>query len=291
MKKFKLPALVLMFMLCICVIVSCDSLTTENPNETNAGSTAGTDGTEHEHTIIVDSAVAPTCTETGLTEGKHCSVCNEIITAQEIVAALGHTEAVDATVAPTCTETGLTEGKHCSVCNEILTAQETIAALWHSYSSEITIDKEPTCVEAGSSSRHCAVCDDKTDITEIPSVGHNYAESYLQDSDTMEYTCTYCSHKYSEDVKEISAETKTAIGMMLINGYQFNKCITLSNLTGGYGDLTVESSSGTIIKGWDLDDNYNRIEVYDIYFYYYFGPVTITISDSYGHSVTYTLNI
>ena len=35
-------------------------------------------------------AVAPTCTETGLTEGKKCSVCNEVLVVQEEVAALGH---------------------------------------------------------------------------------------------------------------------------------------------------------------------------------------------------------
>ena len=96
------------------------------------------------HTEVVDEAIAPTCTETGLTEGKHCSVCDEVLVAQETVEALGHTEVIDNAVAPTCTETGLTEGKHCSVCNVILVAQQTIDALEHNYVDKI-----------------CTVCGDK----------------------------------------------------------------------------------------------------------------------------------
>ena len=109
------------------------------------------------HTEVVDKAVAPTCTETGLTEGKHCSVCNTVLVAQEVVKANGHTEVIDAAVAPTCTATGLTEGKHCSVCNEVLVKQTVVDALGH---TEV-IDKAvaPTCTETGlTEGKHCSVC-------------------------------------------------------------------------------------------------------------------------------------
>lgn len=43
------------------------------------------------HTEAVDKAVEPTCTETGLTEGKHCSVCSAVLVEQEVVPALGFT--------------------------------------------------------------------------------------------------------------------------------------------------------------------------------------------------------
>ena len=42
------------------------------------------------HTEVTDEAVAATCTADGKTEGKHCSVCNTVIKAQETVKATGH---------------------------------------------------------------------------------------------------------------------------------------------------------------------------------------------------------
>lgn len=90
------------------------------------------------HTEVVDKAVEPTCTETGLTEGKHCSVCNAVLVEQKVVKANGHTEVVDKAVEPTCTETGLTEGKHCSVCNAVLVEQEVVPALGFTVSGSVT---------------------------------------------------------------------------------------------------------------------------------------------------------
>ena len=81
------------------------------------------------HTVVIDNEVKPTCEKNGLTEGKHCSVCGEVITPQKTVSKLGHTVVKDKAVKPTYTHTGSTEGSHCSTCGKVIVAQKVVPKL------------------------------------------------------------------------------------------------------------------------------------------------------------------
>ena len=108
----------------------------------------------HKEETVVGKA--PTCTETGLTDGKKCSVCGVTTVEHNEIPANGHkdddknykcdvceanlctdhaeeiVEGKDAT----CTESGLTDGKQCSICGSVILAQEVIPAKGHKASED-----------------------------------------------------------------------------------------------------------------------------------------------------------
>lgn len=124
------------------------------------------------HEEVIMEAVPATCLETGLTEGVCCSKCGEVLTAQEVVPALGHTYVLDAQIDPTCTEVGATPGFHCDLCGEVFVAQEEIPALGHTGETDPAVDA--TCTETGlTEGEHCSVCGEiLVEQETVPAKGH-----------------------------------------------------------------------------------------------------------------------
>ena len=67
---------------------------TDNPRTLTVTSDTSLTALFEAHIVVTDSAVAATCTETGLTEGSHCSVCGRVIVEQEIIPMLEDNTAI-----------------------------------------------------------------------------------------------------------------------------------------------------------------------------------------------------
>ena len=135
------------------------------------------------HTEVVDAAVPATCTTAGKTEGKHCSVCGEILAAQTEIAKLPHTYG-----AWTGMEGSVNHTRVCTVCGD----EETSAHVWDA--GEVTTSA--TCEGAEVTTYTCTVCGLKHTEATGGALGHN-AVAYA----TVPATCTttgytggtYCS--------------------------------------------------------------------------------------------------
>ena len=176
---------------------------------------------------MIDAAVEATCTATGLTQGSHCSVCGEVLVAQQEVAALGHTVVVDAAVEATCTATGLTEGSHCSVCGEVLVAQQVLPVLGHNYQQTQLV--EATCKEEGHIDYECVTCGDKYS-TKIDKASHKYTSVVVSATCTEKgyttFTCE-CGDSYvSNEVEALGHNIvdSTIAATCTEKGYDVHKC-------------------------------------------------------------------
>ena len=164
-----------------------------------AGNTTTETITINGHQEKTLDAVEETCTTTGLTEGKICSVCDTVLIKQNTIDATGHSfvnkvEAKDAT----CTADGNEAYKQCANCNKFFAAAEgaysekakdsadafVIPAPGHKFADEFTVDTKATCDAEGSKSKHCANCDAKAEVTVIPARTHKIVDTTVAQAAT-----------------------------------------------------------------------------------------------------------
>jgi len=113
--------------------------------------------TTRSHTKVIDAKVSASCSEPGLTEGCHCSVCGAVLVKQYETPMTDHDIITLAAVPPTCMEGGLTEGVGCSVCGYVEVPQDTIEPLGHTPVIDAAVAS--TCVAEGrTEGSHCSVC-------------------------------------------------------------------------------------------------------------------------------------
>ena len=251
--------------------------TTTNPPEDTTITTTSAQGSQdppedppHTHTEVIDAAVSATCTATGLTEGKHCSECGDVVVAQQTTNKLPHTEVIDSAVAPTCTETGLTEGKHCSVCETVLVAQETVGATGHTEVVDAAV--YPTCTETGlTEGKHCSVCGTVIVVQIIVVKNeHHYSEELAYNSTHHYYECTCGAKKDAESHISSGEATEDNDEICTVCGYVINPAVGIKfkNLTINgdkvYGSVSNDTEYYSFIPEINVVGNATYVVSYNI---------------------------
>ncbi len=153
--------------------------------------------TRKPHTEKALPAVEPTCDRTGLTEGKYCEVCKNVLVEQKVLNALGHEYSNyvyngDAT----CTQIGTETGK-CIRCEATDTRPAPDSIQPHTAKAIPAV--APTCEQTGlTAGEVCAVCNAiLTEQQTVPATGHDYRARTIAPTCTRggytETTCANCN--------------------------------------------------------------------------------------------------
>ena len=166
------------------------------------------------HTEVIDKAVAATCTKTGLTEGKHCSVCDAVIKAQEVVPATGKHSFGNwkITKAATCTAEG-TQTRTCSGCGKVET--QTIAKTAHKYVNTVV---KPTYTAKGYTLHKCSVC------------GESYKDIYTAKLTLAKVTGVKLGGRAADALRVNWTKNANASGY-IVEMYQGNKWVRVAKIT------------------------------------------------------------
>lgn len=209
------------------------------------------------HTEVVLKAVDATCTTTGLTEGKKCSVCDTVLVAQTVVEKKDHTIGKLAAKKATCTTSGLTEGEACTVCKAILKAQETVPATGHNWSDAWANSSSSghwksckNCGEKKDSAAHslsdgvCTVC------------GYGCQHNGGTATCAKQAVCATCNKPYGELLAHTPGAAATCSSDQTCT---VCKAVIAEKL--GHQLTTVEAKAATCVEaGWDKYEKCNNCD-------------------------------
>ena len=123
-----------------------------------------------------------------------------------------HTYAITDAKAATCTEPGyntyVCSDVNCDEDNEGHAYTENIPAKGHTWDDNYTVDKQATCLEAGSESIHCSVCGaiKEGSSRTIAKTEHTYSnwtvarEATCTEKGSRKKTCSACGHEVTESI-------------------------------------------------------------------------------------------
>ena len=200
------------------------------------------------------AAVPPTCTAGGLSEGKKCSLCEEILTAQTALSPSGHIIVTEQSIAPTCTDTGKSEGKRCGTCNVVLVAQVTLDAKGHTEVIDPAI--AATCTANGKSEgKHCAICNTVlvaqvtvTAIGHIEVIDPAVTATCTAEGKTEGKHCAICKTVFVEQVT-VAAKDHTYYLQNTAKEYVKEEATCLSPATYYYSCICGKAGSNTFSDG------------------------------------------
>ena len=219
------------------------------------------------HTELIAPAEPATCDTTGLTEGKYCRICGEVLVKQEILPVLGHDMGPWQVTKPaTCVEEGLQE-KVCqrSGCNH--TETQALPVTSHEYTATVT---DPTCTEKGYTTHTC-VCGDSYTDSVTDELGHNMGnwqtekEPTCADKGSQIKFCqrSSCDHSETRILPATGQHTYTSRYDATCNTCGFrraveHKTVSVYRLYNPYTQehlltSTVEEKDLLISVGWSLD--------------------------------------
>ena len=216
------------------------------------------------HIEVIDDAVEPDCTHTGLSEGSHCSVCNEVLLPQTNTDALGHSYTKEV-ITPTCSQQGYTVYT-CERCGDSY-KDDFIDTTAHSFTYYVS-DGNATCTADGTKTASCDRCSATDTITDFGSMLPHSCEWRIvalatqEQEGVEEYYCTVCNTVIGsraipvlEPVEENEAPLEPIEDKEIVID-------ATSSLTTSYDDFRVVSGLGCAKVAWSADDSTDGYLVY-----------------------------